>query len=102
VPVEKPQSVATLVQMVNNHLQKSAMPISVEVRECVTDLGYGDNGAKSLTVGGKVYLFRDRITSMADARDTLFHYILRRLRLFLSRSHYRTTMSRQIIVKHAF
>ena len=94
VPEGKRPSVSTLVQLVNNHLQKFASPISVEVRESVTELGYpAGMGAKGMTVNGTVYLFRDRLTSLADARDTLFHEISHLgSRRFLTRSQYLTTM----------
>lgn len=86
-------SVSTLVQLVHNPLQKFATKIPVEVRESVTDLGYPENGAKGMTVGGTIYLFRDRLGSLADARDMLFHELFHfGVRRFLPREQYTNTM----------
>lgn len=76
MPESKRLSDSALVQIVNNHLKKFAPGIPVVVRESVTELGYRENGAKGAFIDGTIYLFRDRIASIADARDTLFHEII--------------------------
>jgi hypothetical protein len=88
------------MQMVNNHLHKFASPCPIAVWQCVAQLGQRDSAgnlitsAKGLTIGGKIYLFRDGLTSMADAWDTLFHELFHLgLRRFLTRSQYITTMA---------
>jgi hypothetical protein len=100
VAAENRVSVSALVQMVNNHLKKFAAQIPVEVRESVSELGLRDaagnpiTSAKGLTYDGKIYLFRDGLTGMADARDTLFHEMFHfGVRRFLTRSQYITTMA---------
>jgi hypothetical protein len=93
VPASKRLSVALLMHLVNKHLQKLAPGISVMVKESVTELGYPENGAKDAFINGTVFLFRDRIASVADARDTLFHEILHLcLHRFMPRSQYIITM----------
>lgn len=88
------------MKAVNNHLKKFALPCPIEVWKCVARLEQRDaardvfTNANGLTIGGKIYLFRGGVTSMIDARDTLFHELFHRgLRRFLTRSRYITTMA---------
>lgn len=81
------------MKTVHKRLNKFPTPGSVEVRDRITDLGYPENGATSMYVGGMIYLFPDRRSGWADARDTLFHELFHLgWPRFLTRSQYISTM----------
>jgi hypothetical protein len=69
-------SVATLMKLVDKHLQKIASKIPVGIWKNVTEHGYPENGAKAVLSDGTIYLFRDRLTSLVDARAVLFDKLL--------------------------
>lgn len=93
VPVSDQLSEAKFAQTIEERIGRFRHQPPVIILDSVIDLPHmrqtGAGAAKGMTVGGKIYLFRDANATVADVVETLWHELIHYgLRRFLTKGQY--------------